>query len=351
MFQGVSSVLTQIVYNRRMTHILEDFAKTVDPRTSLFDVKIDSETNGTLTLSGRVLDSSQLDELPRLFPDRKLDTTSIRVLNTETYERVHVATNLTGLYEKPTFGMALSSELTYGTELEVFDERGKWVFTRQRDGYLGWAHRPYLGEGLAPSPTHLVLAPAIELRVEPDEASQIITRLVSGTGVSINGLGNGRTDRENGWVHVHANKTGWMKSVHLRAIHELPDTLEEKRQVIAQDAQRMIGVPYLWGGVSGNGIDCSGFARLVHRWVGVDIPRDADMQHVAANPVERPYEIGDLFFFAESDSSRKISHVGVSLGGWKLIHSSRSNNGVYIDDLRERKSLMDIFVSAGSFLR
>ncbi len=114
---------------------------------------------------------------------------------------------------------------------------------------------------------------------------------------------------------------------------------------------RMIGVPYLWGGTSGNGIDCSGFARLLHRWVGVDIPRDADMQHDAAKPVEPPYEIGDLFFFGEGDSERNITHVGMSLGGWRMIHSSRGNNGVYVDDLQERKSLMDIFVSAGSFLR
>jgi len=114
---------------------------------------------------------------------------------------------------------------------------------------------------------------------------------------------------------------------------------------------RMIGIPYLWGGISGNGIDCSGFARLLHRWVGLEIPRDADMQCDTAKSVSEPFEIGDLFFFAENDSDRKITHVGVSLGGWKMIHSSRGRNGVYVDDLQDKKSLMDIFASAGSFLR
>ena len=113
----------------------------------------------------------------------------------------------------------------------------------------------------------------------------------------------------------------------------------------------MIGIPYLWGGTSGNGIDCSGFARLLHRWVGVEIPRDADMQCDAAKPVESPYEVGDLFFFGEGESKRDITHVGISLGGWKMIHSSRTRNGVDVDNIQEAKSLKDIFVSAGSFLR
>lgn len=327
-----------------MTNLLDDYAKSIDPRTSLFDVKIDSENNGTLTLSGRVLDKSQLDELPRLFPDRKLDTASIRILNAETHPRLHVATNLTGLYERPTFGMPLSSELYFGTDLEILDESGNWVFVRQTDGYLGWAYRRYLGEGTAPTATHLVLAPAIELRADPDPASGVVTRLVSGTGVSAE-------EKRGDWAYVKANREGWVPSSSLRTMAEIPESIDARRKLMVQDAMRMIGVPYLWGGTSGNGIDCSGFARLLHRWVGVDIPRDADMQHDAAKPVEPPFEIGDLFFFAEGESKRSITHVGMSLGGWRMIHSSRGRNGVYVDDLQERKPLMDIFASAGSFLR
>ena len=113
----------------------------------------------------------------------------------------------------------------------------------------------------------------------------------------------------------------------------------------------MIGVPYLWGGTSGNGIDCSGFARLLHRWIGIEIPRDADMQSVAAKRVEPPFEIGDLLFFGEGDGDRHVTHVGMSLGGWKIIHSSRGQNGVYIDDVQEKESLRNIYMHTGSFLR
>jgi len=323
---------------------LDVLAKQTDKRTSVFEVEIQALRKNTVTLGGRLLYESQLEDLQRAFPGLKLDTGSIRILSRETHSRLHVATNLTGLYEQPTFGMVLSSELYYGTELEVLDEQTYWVLTRQSDGYLGWACRPYLAEGNAPAATHLVLAPAVEVRAEPDDTGEIVSRVVSGTGVSLQ-------ETRGDWSCISANKSGWIPSKHLRSIADLPETIEAKRKTLAEDAQRMIGVPYLWGGTSGNGIDCSGFARLLHRWIGVEIPRDADMQYNAAKPVEPPFEAGDLFFFAEGDSQRRITHVGVSLGGWTMIHSSRKNNGVYLDDLQQHKSLMDIYVSTGSFLR
>jgi len=323
---------------------LDMLASQSDRRTSVFDIEIERLQNSSLTLSGRLLNESQLEALARYFSNWKLDTGSIRILLRGDLPRMHVSTNLAGLYEKPTFSMPLSSELSFGTEVEILDEEGKWVFTRQKDGYLGWAYKAHFTEGSGAQVTHLVLAPSCELRARPDAESEIVTRLLSGTGVGVE-------ERRGEWTRVAANKTGWMPTALLRPISDIPGSIDEKRETIMKDSARMIGVPYLWGGISGNGIDCSSFTRLLHKWVGVDIPRDADMQHANAEPVEPPFEVGDLLFFRETGSERQITHVGVSLGGWRMIHSSRGRNGVYIDDVREREPLKQIFVSAGSFLR
>jgi len=323
---------------------LDKLAAQSDSRISVFDIEILRLQNTTLTLCGRLLDESQLETLSGHFSNWKLDTAAIRILHADNLPRCHVATNLTGLYAKPTFRMPLSSELYYGTEVEILEEQGDWFFTRQPDGYLGWAYKIYLAEGPAPRVTHLVLAPSCELRDKPSAAGEILTRVVSGTAVSLE-----QTRGE--WARVKADQTGWMPLSLLRPLDKMPGSLKEKRKTLIQDSAAMTGVPYLWGGGSGNGIDCSGFTRLLHRWVGVEIPRDADLQHAAAKPVEPPFEVGDLIFFRENGSERKITHVGVSLGGWEMIHSSRKRNGVHVDDVQQREDLKRNFVSAGSFLR
>ncbi len=323
---------------------LNELSSQCDARISVFEVEITGLNNKTLTLSGRVLNQSQVDDLQRIFPDLRLDTASIHILNRGDFPRIRVATNLTGLYEKPTFEMPLSSELYFGAELEILEEKNRWVFTRQKDGYLGWAYKPYLSEEVNGTYTHLVTAPVIELRVEPNLNSEVITRVMSGTGVTAH-------ENNGEWTNISANKTGWIPSSALRALKDIPQTTEARRASLVKDSARMIGIPYLWGGASGNGIDCSGFTRLLHRWIGIEIPRDADMQSAAAKRVEPPFEIGDLLFFGEGDDNRHVTHVGMSLGGWKMIHSSRTRNGVYIDDVQEIEFLREIYMHAGSFLR
>ena len=323
---------------------INEIAKNTDTRTSLFEIEVQGLKNSSLKLGGRVLYESQLEELRQRLPLLKLETSAVRVLRREPGRKAHVATTLTGLYEKSAFGQRRSSELTFGTELEILDTMNQWVFTRQVDGYLGWVYGTYLIQGEAPQATHLVVTPAVEVRAQPGDACEVVTRLVSGTGIAVAQI-------QDGWSRIAANRSGWIPSHYLRSLSNLPETIDKQRAVLVEDAKRMTGVPYQWGGTSGNGIDCSGFVRLLHRYIGIEIPRDADMQHAAAKPVEPPYEPGDLFFFKDGEGGRNITHVGMSLGGWSMIHSSRRNNGVYIDDLQEQTSLMSTFVTAGSFLR
>jgi hypothetical protein len=323
---------------------LDLLASQSDHRTSVFDIEIVRLQNSSLTLSGRLLDEAQLEALARHFSKWKLDTGLIRILHRGILPSMHVATNLTGLYDKPTLHLPLSSQLAYGTDVEILEEEENWAFTRQKDGYLGWVYKTHLAQGSAPQGTHLVLAPCIELCAQPDAGSEVVTRVLSGASVAVEEV-------HGEWARIIANKAGWMPLSLLRALSDIPESIEEKRKTLVEDAARMTGVPYVWGGISGNGIDCSGLTRLLHKWVGLDLPRDADMQYAAARPVEPPFEIGDLLFFRERGKERPVTHVGISLGGWRMIHSSQGRNGVYIDNVQERESLKQIFVSARSFLR
>ena len=335
------------MYNQNMENIqstLDMLSSQTDTRTSVFDIDIVSLHDSSLTLRGRLLDESQLAKLAGHFPAWKLDTSAVQILRKGSSPHMHVGTNLTSLFDKPTIHLPLSSELCYGTDVEILEEEDKWFFTRQKDGYLGWIFKTHLAEGAASQATHFVLAPSFELRARPDAGGEILTRVVSGMSVIVE-------ETRGEWANVTANKTGWVPGSLLRAVSDIPKSTEEKRKTLVDDSARMIGIPYVWGGISGNGIDCSGLTRLLHKWIGLDLPRDADMQYAAAKPVEPPFEVGDLLFFREPGKKRPVTHVGVSLGGWRMIHASQANNGVYVDDVQERALLKEMFVSAGSFLR
>jgi hypothetical protein len=332
----------------RLQEFIKNFSKNYsDERTNVFKIEIQSHQQDQVSLGGRVLESSQLDllsgQISSQFGGLRVDAHEVNILRKPGNVVMSVDTNLTSLHTSTSFISEMSSQLVFGEKLEILEETGNWVFTRQEDGYLGWTYKPYLSANLPAGANHIVLAPSVAVLAEPMNGAALLTRIFCGTHVEL-------LSTQGGWAQIQAHKVGWIKQKDLRALSEFPSTYAARRNMIKRDTQRMIGVPYLWGGSAGNGIDCSGFARLAHRWIGIEIPRDADMQSAQCQRVEAPYRAGDLFFFGEGEGKRRITHVGICMGGWKVLHSSRSRNGVYLDDLQEKEFLRNIFVHAGSFL-
>lgn len=105
------------------------------------------------------------------------------------------------------------------------------------------------------------------------------------------------------------------------------------RRELFNAAHRYIGVPYVWGGTSASGFDCSGLTRAVYRLNGISIPRVSRDQYGSGKSIAKiNLKVGDLVFFATS-GGRKVSHVGVYIGKNKFIHAPSKGKTVRIDNL------------------
>ena len=102
-------------------------------------------------------------------------------------------------------------------------------------------------------------------------------------------------------------------------------------------AQAFIGVPYLWGGTTALGLDCSGFVQQVYRLNGLALPRDADQQAVLGRRVEKA-RAGDLMFFG----AERVTHVALATSATEFIHASMDGGVVERGRLGGDRKLLGI---------
>ncbi len=226
------------------------------------------------------------------------------------------------------------SEALHGETVNVFDTCGAFrrVATR-RDGYLGWVHADALGS--SPEPTHRFTAPRGHVFAAPKAQSARLFELSYGAELHVEPEPGGA--REDAWSRVRLaqgerSETGFVRSALLRPLSELARATPEN---IMAFAGRFLEAPYVWGGTTAWGLDCSGLVQTVYAAHGLALPRDADQQEACGRAVGldrvgldrvglddvRP---ADLLFFP--------GHVALSLGGSRLLHANAHHMRVTVDD-------------------
>jgi len=217
-----------------------------------------------------------------------------------------------------------------GDVLTVLDERSGWYHVMMHDGYTGWVDdgdiRLYDEEGLKAyfdGNVALVSDKTAPVRETASEGGQPLfsVDLVQGSVLPVFGA-------EGDWTRLTLpdGGEGFILTAQITPFPSKEKVFSEKKgaEGIISTAMQYVGLPYLWGGTTAYGFDCSGFTQFCYRMNGYEIRRDADMQYEQGEIVEDIKDLlpGDLVFF--ETYAKGPSHVGIYLGDSKYIQSGGS---------------------------
>ncbi len=251
---------------------------------------------------------------------------------------------------KPDYESPLETQELMGTVVEIVGEQSYWREVVTPQPYRAWCTDQGLVEMSADELKAYEEAPKVmfcdlygHIYKEPSMDSPTICDLVGGDLLRLTTVKD-NTDKalkkalKGRWTKVMlpSGKTGFVPSKQLklhkgfRSISMGEGSAEsissETTEAIIAQAEKLLGVPYLWGGMSAKGVDCSGLVRISHIMNGILLPRNASQQIKCGERVELDnLQRGDLVFFgtpATDEKPMRITHVGIYLGENKIIHSS-----------------------------
>jgi cell wall-associated NlpC family hydrolase len=234
-----------------------------------------------------------------------------------TGERRQVAAPMLPVRREPRFDATLDTEALLGETVTVFDETEGWAWVQlARDRYVGYMPSEGLSRRVV-IPTHRVATLRTYVYLEPDGKAPALSLLSLNARVTCKA--------EEGKFLALAGG-GFVPASHLTPEGEVaPDHVAV--------AESFLGVPYLWGGRTSLGLDCSGLVQLTVEAAGHVCPRDADMQAAELGQPVDPAALGrgDLVFWE--------GHVGIMKSGEHLLHANAHHMAVELEPLalaRER---------------
>ncbi|MBZ9809286.1 MULTISPECIES: NlpC/P60 family protein [unclassified Mesorhizobium] len=215
----------------------------------------------------------------------------------------------------------VNTQALFGDDVLVFEDREGWAWIQaERDGYVGYVADTMLG-GRDHALTHIVSVPRTFLYPGPDLRLPITGQLSMGSTVTVTGSAETRG------THYAVLPSG--EAIIAGHLRPLSNVAADYVSV----AETFLGTPYLWGGVSGFGIDCSGLVQLAMRMAGADVLRDSDMQ---AQSIGEPLDPGlDYSGLRRGDLVFWKGHVAIMTNAETMIHANGHTMLVSREGLKE----------------
>jgi len=317
----------------KLAEIQNEFAP--DKRVALFDITAERNSD-KYVLKGESNLPDAVEALKiRLAADSIPFIDSVQVLpaaylgkKTKAIINISVA----NLRSNPGHSSELATQAKLGTIVNVYKQADNWYYVQTPDNYLAWVDEggvELVDEQKAENWSrddkiiytqtygHAFLGPGDDAPIVSDLTAGNLLKMVKDAGNYY-------------MVRFPDGRNAYIRKNEANRYNEWLDNLEATPESLVATAQELMGIPYLWGGTSTKGVDCSGFTKTVYFLNGIVIPRDASQQVHTGISIDstRNFESlqkGDLLFFgkkATDSTAEKVVHVGMWIGHNEFIHSS-----------------------------
>jgi len=308
-----------------------------DKRVAVYDIEIVSDRD-SIRIKGETDQSEALEQLKKeLEPFNttiKIEVTLLPDTSIGNHPYAVVNNSVANIRSAPRHSAELATQAILGTGLKVLKIEGDFYRVQTPDQYISWVDHGGVQlmtqeeyDNWSTAPKMIFLKTFGHVYASKDHELQTQGDLVLGSLMKLTGK-----DEKYFEVSYPDGRIGYVRRDEAEVYLDWLNELNPSSDRLELYARSLLGSPYLWGGTSSKGMDCSGFTKTAFRMNGLIIPRDASQQILAGKDVDPDLDLdslvkGDLMFFGKkaTDSTRqRVTHVAIWLGNdrGEFIHSS-----------------------------
>ncbi len=324
-----------------------------DKRVEVFSVEAIESEKGLL-LNGETTNKTAYKELIaeakkthphiedniRILPDRAIGERNWGV----------IYNSVANLHSKAAHSSEMVSQVLLGMPVRLLDKSADWIRIQTPEGYIGWisgatnclSHQELKAHWRKPK--IIITNHFTKSYTKADTQSQSVSDIVIGNMFTVDG-----EEADFYKVSYPDGRVAFVEKKDAIGVESWLGEIAFTGESIVKTAKQLMGAPYVWGGTSSKGLDCSGFTKIVYWLHGVIIPRDASQQVLCGVEIDNKgnfdnLEKGDLVFFgtktSDEEPKEKVVHVGIYIGNMQFIHAS---DYIHISSFSTEDKLFDAF--------